>query len=138
MELGNAISDLNYLAILVSGTAAMAIGWLWYSKTLFGNAWVKEIGITEEEMKKRNPATAMLFAFLLTLVMAFNLAMFLAGPPNLGWGIIAGALAGIGWVAVAFGINYLFEGRSFRLFLINAGYMAVVFIVMGAILGIWK
>jgi hypothetical protein len=33
----------------------------------------------------------------------------------------AGGLAGIGWVAASPGILYLFEGRSFKLFLINAG-----------------
>jgi hypothetical protein len=51
--------------------------------------------------------------------------------------MMAGALAGIGWVATAIGVNYLFERKSFRLFLINAGYMAVSLTIMGAILGAW-
>ena len=138
MDLGTAISNVNYLAVLVSGIVAMGIGWLWYSPVLFGKAWISEIKVTEEEMKKRNPAKSMFFAFLLTLVMAFNLAIFLPGQPNFNWGLIAGGLAGIGWVAVSFGINYLFEGRSVKLFLINGGYMAVIFIIMGGILGVWK
>jgi hypothetical protein len=36
------------------------------------------------------------------------------------------------------GITYLFESRSMRLFLVNAGYHAVTFVVMGGILGVWK
>ena len=52
-------------------------------------------------------------SFVLSLLIAFNLAAFLAGAPNLAWGLTAGALAGIGWVATAMGITYLFEtGRG--------------------------
>ena len=54
------------------------------------------------------------------------------------WGLTAGALAGIGWVAASFGITYLFERKSMKLFLVNAGYQAVTYIVMGGILGVWK
>lgn len=77
-------------------------------------------------------------ALLLMLVIAFNLAAFIG--PEAGWqfGLTAGALAGIGWVAAAIGINYLFERRSVKLWLINAGYMAVSFMAMGAILGSWN
>ena len=50
----------------------------------------------------------------------------------------AGALTGLGWVALAIGINYLYERKSFRIWLINAGYMAVGFTIMGAIIGAWQ
>ncbi|MEP7367863.1 MAG: DUF1761 domain-containing protein, partial [Acidobacteriota bacterium] len=63
---------------------------------------------------------------------------FLQGPPDVAWGITAGALAGIGWVAMAMGVTYLFEARSMRLFLIDAGYHVFAFMLMGAILGAWK
>jgi hypothetical protein len=132
------LSNLNYLAVIVAAVATMGIGWLWYSPVLFGKVWMQEINMTEEDMKKANPLKAMLGSFLLTLVIGFNLAMFLAGPSDFCWGLIAGALAGIGWVATSFGIVYLFEGKSFTLFLVNAGYQAVSFIVMGGIIGVWK
>jgi len=70
--------------------------------------------------------------------MAANLAAFLSGPPDLVWGMTAGALAGFGWVAMALGVIYLFERRPLKLFLVNAGYQVVAFVVMGAILGVWK
>ncbi len=41
-------------------------------------------------------------------------------------------------VALAMGVTYLFEHRSLRFFLINAGYHAVAFTMMGAILGAWR
>jgi hypothetical protein len=39
---------------------------------------------------------------------------------------------------MALGVTYLFEHRSLKLFLINAGYQVVTFTVMGAILGAWR
>jgi hypothetical protein len=35
------------------------------------------------------------------------------------------------------GVTYLFENKSLRLFLINAGYHGVAFTIMGTILGAW-
>jgi hypothetical protein len=40
-------------------------------------------------------------------------------------------------VAGSFGINYLFEQRSMRLFLINGGYHTVQYTLIGAVLGLW-
>lgn len=40
--------------------------------------------------------------------------------------------------SAAMGITYLFERKSFKLFLINAGYHVVTFTIMGLILGVWK
>ncbi len=76
--------------------------------------------------------------FVLALVIAFNLAAFLGRDVNLVWGLTVGALAGIGWVAASFGITYLFERQSTKLFLVNSGYQAVTYIVMGGILGVRK
>ena len=48
---------------------------------------------------------------------------------------LAGLAAGLTWVAAAFGVNYLFERRPLRLWLINGGYNVIVFGVMGVIIG---
>jgi len=50
----------------------------------------------------------------------------------------AGALAGLGWVAAGVAIIALFERRSWSYFLVNCGYLAVTFILMGVILGAWR
>lgn len=71
--------------------------------------------------------------------MALNLAMFLAGPEtNTTWGMIAGALTGFGWVAMAIAVVGVFENRSWKYIFINGGYMLVAFVVMGAIIGVWR
>jgi len=131
-------SKLNYIAVAVAALAAFVIGGAWYSPLLFGRIWMRETGLQDEALRKRNMGVVLGTSFVLCLIIAFNLAAFLAGPPNLAWGLTAGALAGVGWVATATGITYLFEARSFRLFLIDAGYHAVTFTLMGGIVGVWK
>jgi hypothetical protein len=132
------LSKLNYVAIVVAAVSAFVVGGVWYSPLLFVRVWMKETGLDDEALGKRNMGVVYGTAFVLLLIISFNLAAFLAGPPNLAWGLTAGALAGVGWVATGLGVTYLFEARSFRLFLVNAGYHAVTFTLMGGILGVWK
>lgn len=132
------MSQINYLAVLVAALSSFVIGGIWYSPILFAKAWMVENGFTEESLKGGSQGMIFGGSFILALIMAFNLAAFLQGPPDLAWGITAGALAGFGWVACSIGVTYLFERKSMKLFLINAGYHAVTFMIMGGILGIWK
>lgn len=133
--------SFNYLAILAATISAFVLGGLWYSPAAFGTAWKKELGLTDEECKRREAAGGvgriMGMAFVLELIMAFNLAAFLGAKSTLAFGTFAGAAAGFGWVGLSFGVTYLFEQKSFRFFLINAGYHAVALTIMGAILGAW-
>jgi hypothetical protein len=76
--------------------------------------------------------------FLLALVAAVNLAMFLGPETDVAMGAFYGFLAGFGWVAMFIGTHYLFERKSFKLFLINAGYSVVALTLMGVIICAWK
>ena len=68
-------------------------------------------------------ARGFLIAFVLSLVMAVNLAMFLNAPgTTTAFGATAGFLAGAGWVAAGMGIVALFEHRPWRYVVINGGY----------------
>ena len=109
------LSHINYLAVLVAALSSFVIGGVWFSPIMFANAWMRENGFTEEEMKNSNMAKIFGGSFVLALIIAFNLAAFLGPEANLIWGMTAGALAGIGWVAAALGIIYLFERRSLKL-----------------------
>jgi hypothetical protein len=131
------LSTLNFFAIFVAALSSFIIGGLWYSPFVFGKAWMAENGFKDEDLQGGMGKTFAL-SFVLSLIIAFNLAAFLGPDATLSWGLTAGALAGIGWVATAIGITYLFERKSMRLFLINAGYHAVTFTLMGGILGLWR
>ena len=128
----------NYLAVIVAALSTFLVGGLWYSTALFGKAWMRENGFTEEGMKGRSMAKIFGLAFFLALISAINLAMFL-GPENRpAMGALWGFAAGFGWVATFVGTHYLFERKSFALFLINAGYSVVSLTLMGVILAAWK
>jgi hypothetical protein len=130
--------SFNYLAILAAVAGSFLLGGAWYSPALFGRIWMRESGFTEKILRaKGGTARIMILAFCLEVVMAFNLAAFLGPKATAAFGAFAGAAAGFGWVAMSFGITYLFERKSLRIFFINAGYHGVALTMMGAILGAW-
>lgn len=132
-------STLNVPAILAAAVLAFVIGGMWYSPLLFGKVWMQENGFTESDLQKGNSARIFGFAFLWSLVMAFNLGMFLNDPgTTASWGAIAGFLAGFGWIAMGIFIIGLFERRSTRYMLINAAYMVVSLTLMGLVIGLWR
>lgn len=126
--------ELNYLAILLAALSTFLIGGLWYSPALFGKAWMKENGFKEEDMKDANMVKIFGLAFVLALISAINLAMFMGPEKDVTMGAAYGFAAGFGWVATFVGTHYLFERKSFKLFLINAGYSVVALTVMGVII----
>ena len=131
------LAGVNWLAVLVSTAAAFALGGLWYSRALFGAAWMQEIGLDEHALDVSNMRLVFAGTFGLQFVAATGLAMFLG--PHGHWlrGMLTGLLVALLWIATSFGINYLFEQRSLRLYMINAGYNVLTFALMGAILGSW-
>jgi hypothetical protein len=130
--------NVNLWAVLVAALSSFLVGGLWYSPLLLGSLWKRanRFGTAEPP-----PASGKIFAisFLLSLVMAFNLAMFLSDPKTtIAWGATAGFLAGFGWVAMGIGIVSLFERRPWSYVAVNGGYLTVALVLMGAILGAWR
>lgn len=138
MDMSNAFASLNWLAILIAALSSFLLGGIWYSKGLFGKSWMNACGFTDEDLKKGNMGKIFGVSFLLALIAAFNLAMFIGPEAGTAFGAIAGFLAGIGWVATMIGIHYLFEHRSLAHFLVNAGYSTTALTLMGLILGAWR
>jgi hypothetical protein len=133
------VQEVNYFAALAAAVSTFVIGGLWYSPAMFQRAWMSTNGFTEADLEKGGTGRIFALAFVLALVMAFNLSAFLSGPETtLAWGATAGALTGVGWVAPAIATVALFERRSARYIAINGGYCAIAFVVMGAIIGAWR
>jgi hypothetical protein len=130
--------DFNYLAILVATIAYFMIGGTWYSPVLFANAWMKESKVVPD--KSKGIAQLLVVTFFITLFMVFILAYFIntSGADSLQKGLLTGLLAGLGFVATTIGITFLYEGRTIKLFLIDAGYHVTGLIVAGGILGMWR
>ena len=130
---------INWLAVAAAAVSVFVLGGLWYSKALFGRAWMSANNLSNEDLNQGSPAKIFGFSFVFAVLMAANLAAFLADPKtNASWGATAGFLAGFGWVTLGLATIALFERRSWKYILINGGYMTVAFTLMGLILGVWR
>ena len=137
MDLAHSLDGINWLAVVVATVVAFALGGLWYSKALFGNTWLEEVGLTEEAINNANMAKTFGSTFVLQLLATIALAATLGADSTWMDGLQNGLFISVLWIATAYGITYLFEQRSIRLFFINAGYYVVLFSISGSILGAW-
>jgi Protein of unknown function (DUF1761) len=131
--------DMNWIAVVLAAALGFAFGALWFVP-LFGRAWDREAGLTEEIKQSGNKALIFGGAFLLYLFMAFIVGHTLAtyGNPALGLSVMIAGGVGLGFVMPAFGISYLFAHRSLSLFLMDAGYWLLTFCIMGAVFGMFS
>lgn len=136
MDLSSAFININWLSVLAAALSSFFLGGLWYGP-LFGKVWMQAFNFSEEDLKKRSIPKTFGLSLILAVIAAFILDMFIGHKADLLTGFFAGFFAGLGWVATFTGIQYLFEMKSFKIFLVNAGYSLVSLSIMGAILGAW-
>ncbi len=129
--------EVNFLAVIAAALAGFLVGGIWYSPLLFARVWQREAGVTDTQLKSANMAMIVGLTLVLSLMAAYVFALFLGPRPSLALGVGAGAAAGLFWVGTSFGINYLYERKSVKLFLINAGYHTLQFTVIGLVIALW-
>ena len=127
--------EVSWLAVALSALSSLVLGGIWYSPALFAKAWQSAVGLSDEQLKSGNMALTFGLTFVLSFIAAAVFAMFLGTEMSVGAATAAGFSAGLCWVAAAFGINYLFERRPLKLWLINAGYHTLQFTLFGLIIG---
>lgn len=123
----------NWIAVIVAALVAFAVGGIWYGP-LFGKAWMAEVGFTEEDAKDSNMALLFGGTIALNLISAVFLGHLLAhfDPAPRQTMMIATGIA-LGFVIPSLAVNYMYNRKSMRLFLIDAGYYLGVFAAMGAV-----
>lgn len=137
--------SLHWLAILVAAGSTMLLGFLWYSPLLFAKGWTREMGYDPNDKAKmdemrKSAGPAYVGSFAASLLSAFTLALILHGmrAESLHFGIMASFHIWLGFVATVQFTGALFAKQSMKLFAINTGYQLVCYLVMGAILTLWK
>ena len=130
--------NINIWAVLVAAVVNMVVGAFWYSKSMFGKEWAKLVGRKLEEMGSGGKGYAIAMAG--ALVQAYVLAHFVqyAGATSFWGGLVTGAWLWLGFIAVVIAVNMVFEGRSWVLWKINAGYFLVVLLINGGLLAAWR
>ncbi len=131
-------ASVNWIAVFVAAISSFVLGSLWYSPLLFSKRWQKEVDLNDEKIKQANMAKIFGTAFVFQLIIAVNLAFFLASPEiGLQQGLMYGLLTGV-WIFCGIGTAYLFAQKSWTLILIDGMYQVVALGLMGIILGAWK
>lgn len=137
--------EVNMIAILVAALASFVLGWLWYSPLLFGSMWMKEMGVSKEQMEKgkedmkKKMPVVMLAGFVSQLVIAYVLAHVIAMGmlAEIGSGVSSGFWMWLGFVATIQLGMILWEGRTLKYYLINVVYWLVGLLAMAAIITYW-
>lgn len=129
--------NLNWWAVLVATVLGFLLGGLWYGP-LFGKAWLKAVGKTEDELGK--PGVAMGLSFIAQVVSAVGLACLVQALNlnGLGDGIMIGALIGVAFIATAMGSDMAFSGAKPSLWMIQSGYRICYMVIMGVVLAGWR
>jgi hypothetical protein len=130
--------QINYLAVLVGAILNMVIGAVWYSPLLFAKPWMKATG--KSMNSAGSPTTGYALSALCSLVVAWVLAYFIGLIDVTGFtaGMAIGFWAWLGFVVTTHAANYVFEGRSRKLYAINVGYSLVAFVLIGGLLAVWR
>jgi hypothetical protein len=131
------VPAVNWLAVIAAALSMFVIGAVWYSPLLFVKPWAKAAGLEMDYANRGNFPLILGISFVLTLIMAANLAFFVNGL-DLGTTIFYSVAAGLGWAALSLWVISLFERRPFTYVLVNGGYLTVGFAIMGLILGLWR
>lgn len=63
--------EFNFLAVLVAALSSFVVGFIWYNPKVFGTIWMKEAGLTQEQLEKGNMLKIFGLTFVYSLMLAF-------------------------------------------------------------------
>ena len=138
---------VNYLAVLAATLLSVVIGSLWYGP-IFGSTWTKLMGWSKSDMAKgaadknammKSYGIQMVGSFVMAFVLAHSI-VFASTYSNIS-GVSAGIQGGfwnwLGFVAPVSLTSVLWEGKPWKLWLINNGYNLITLCAMGVLLSLW-
>lgn len=141
---------LNPVGILVAATAGYIIGMAWYSPILFMKPWLAGLGKTQEEFAKPQEYKTkkymlglMVYTFIVTVVIAFVLDLFikLTGVTTLLEILQISMLLAFGFIITIKFTDMLYtldkpfwSIQAQKLFFVNVGYYIAMFLAMGTVL----
>ncbi|MCV6575723.1 MAG: DUF1761 domain-containing protein [Cohaesibacter sp.] len=132
------LSEVNWLAAIIAALVGYGLGAVWYMS--LAKPWMAAANLTQETIKgetgKQSPVP-FIIAALANLVIAALLYGILThvGDFSVRRGIMSGLMIWLGFVATTMAVNYAYQMRPLRLWLIDNGYWLLNLIAQGAILG---
>ena len=131
---------MAYLEVLIGALAAFLLGFGWYT-ALFGKMWQAETGITDEQAQSGMAMTHGL-AFLMMCIMCLFINRYINYHDVADQTFVHGAFHGVELAAYmalpAVAINYLYQKKSLKLFLIDAAYVLAFCALAGGVMAALK
>ncbi|MEM1052248.1 MAG: DUF1761 domain-containing protein [Pseudomonadota bacterium] len=127
------MSDFALWPVLAGAAAFFVVGAIWYG-VLFGKAWQKAAGLSDEDVEGGNMALifGLCFAFEVLIAMVlWHLIARTGAAPHVVMMMSLGFALGI--MVPAMGINYLFQRKSGLLFAIDTGHFTLGMAAMGGV-----
>jgi hypothetical protein len=129
------MAGINLWVVLVAAMVTFVVGGIWYAPLLFGERWQTDPRLPEH-LRAHKPGLIFGLGFLLSLIAALMFAIFLGPRPSMQIVLVTGCAAGLMWVAAGLLKDYrskITTGKSLELALINGGFHAVQFMVLGLV-----
>ena len=127
------MNDFALWPVLAGSAAFFVVGMVWYG-ALFGKAWQSAAGLSDQDVQGGNMAVIFGLCFLFEMLIAmvlWHLLVRVNPAPHVVMMMAIGFAGGI--MVPAMGINYLFQRKSFKLFLIDAGHFLFGMAAMGGV-----
>ena len=155
--------EINWIAILLASLSTLVVGFIWYNPKVFGNIWMKEAGLNEENLKGTNMfkmlGCSFIYAFMMSIILQmltihqFGALGMVGGDPSKALpsynafmtdygtafrtfkhGALHGFMTGLFLAFPLIGTNALYERRSFKYVLVTGGFWIICFMIMGGII----
>lgn len=132
--------EINWWAVILATLSTMVVGSIWYAKSVFGKQWMKLIGKSEKELAKNGmwPIPATLIASFLTAYILAHVS-FLShkffGHSFLQDTLTTAFWLWLGFIAARMITHDAFEGRPWRLTVMNLTHELITVMVMALIIG---
>ena len=128
---------INYLAVAACVIVNMGLGMTWYS--IFANAWMNGHGITMAQVESNASVAPYIATTIAALAAGYVLSLLYQRMNVSGWqdGALTGAAIG-SFLFFATVASYLFSQKSLNLAILDGGYMIILFVLYGAVIGGWQ
>jgi hypothetical protein len=140
---------INYAAIAAAVVASFVFGWLWYGP-LFGKTWARLMGMRmdakpDSKFVLRGMALMILGTFLTAYVLAHSTNVWRpsvwalgADAPPYVYGFFSGFFTWLGFYVPMLLGSVAWEGKTWKLFGLNAAYHFLNLQLIAMILAYWR
>jgi len=131
---------MNWLAIICAAAAYWLLGAVWYM-ALFGKIWAAGMEQHGVKLQRSGMAAKMVGNFIGNLVAAIIMARLVATTRtavDLTHGLKLGVGVGLGFSATALTIQYLWESKPNKVWLIDVSHHVFGCALLGVILSAWR